>query len=297
MNEFLVSAFLAASLAAPAGPASEAPVLASAVPSAGAPEEQAVRSFRSGAASTLPVISRPTYVAYPYGYAAPVLKCAPLRACLIELEPGERIEKSILGDSERWTVNVSHGTATVVALKPLFCRLNTNLYLLTDRRIYELQLASPSCNDEDLHSETFNPRLESSRTVRFYYPDDLVRRWTSEEALAQDRTARAASARTPLAVPLDRINFDYDWSRRGRFPWTPRAVFDDGTRTYIHLPAAARRGEAPLLFLLRDNGATDLLNYTLAGDYYVADQVFDRAALVLGSGRSRRQLVIVNHSR
>src|SRR5262249_39977456 len=68
------------------------------------------------------------------------------------------------------------------------------------------------------------------------------------------------------------------------FPWVPQQVFDDGARTYIHLPREAAHKELPVLTVL-DGGKEVLVNYAVHGDYYVADRTFDRAALLLGDRR------------
>jgi hypothetical protein len=133
---------------------------------------------------------------------------------------------------------------------------------------------------------SYNPRLPYTALLRFYYPDQLVRRWAREEDAAARRAQREATGRTELgpAAVLAHLNFDYSWARDKGYAWTPAQVFDDGERTYIVVPPAARRGEAPALFALQADGTTALLNYRVEGDTYIADRVIERAVLMSGGG-------------
>jgi type IV secretion system protein TrbG len=274
---------------------------------------EVVREARAVAAGREPaVIEHGDVVLAPYGHQVPVLRCAPLRVCLIELEEGELVLNTVTGDTARWILDRAvagprAATALIVA-KPTACNLTTNLAITTDRRIYQVTLDARPCRSE----EGENPHEPFTRLLRFYYPDELVRTWASAEEArraAVDAAARAAAAEaqavTPLGargqgreaqdtgLPLAALHFGYRWTRSGKVPWTPAAVFDDGVHTYIRLPGSGVGQEAPVLFLIDRHGAAALLNYTIRGQYYVTDRVFERAALVLGSGRDQRRLEIV----
>ena len=54
--------------------------------------------------------------------------------------------------------------------------------------------------------------------------------------------------------PPEKINFNYKIEERsgffgGSYSWTPKMVFDDGTKTYIQMAATMSSGEAPALFV------------------------------------------------
>ena len=252
------------------------------------------------------------FVLVPYGHQVPVVRCAPLRVCLIELEEGELVLNTVTGDAARWILDRAvagpRAATTVIVAKPTACNLTTNLVVTTDRRIYQITLDARPCRSE----EGENPHEPFTRLLRFYYPDELVRTWASAEearraAAAAEARAAAAEARavTPLGaraadgreaqdggLPLAALHFNYRWTRSGRYPWAPAAVFDDQVHTYIRLPGSGVGQEAPVLFLIDRRGATALLNYSIRGQYYVTDRVFERAALVLGSGRDQQRLEI-----
>ena len=237
------------------------------------------------------------------GAREPLVTCAVLRACVIDLEPGEQLlgHAPIIGDAVRWRVGVAPsgpgGTATIVWVKPTDCDLATNLVLPTDRRVYHLALDSGPCGDASAARGRYVSR------VRFTYPDDSAR--ASEAArTAASGTASATAvalgddAGTLAGIPVDalRLNFAYDLHRDRRFPWTPARVFDDGGHTFIQLPPEADAYAAPALFELDDSGGKTLLNYVVRDGFYVTDRTFRRAVLSVGQGKQEQRLEIENRA-
>jgi len=236
-------------------------------------------------------------VTYPYGHAQPTLTCAPLRACVIELEAGEVVLSRIAGDTQRWEIAPAvagpDGRTPLIVVKPHDCGLTTNLVLSTTRgRIYDLTLDSPPCPAHGPRAPgPPNPEAPYTRHVRFYYPDDLVEGWT---AAPIDSPRTAAQTPPVVAASVETFNFSYHVDREKSFPWTPLAVFDDGAHCYIKLPASAAHTAAPALFLVASDGSKTLLNYALSGDTYITDRVFHRAVLVVGVGGREAALRLEN---
>src|SRR3989454_907684 len=222
------------------------------------------------------------FVTFPYGHAQPTLTCTVLRACVIELEPGEIVLSRISGDTERWEISPApagpDGRTLLIVVKPRDCDITTNLVLATDRRLYDLTLDSPPCK-----GRSTNPQHSYARHVRFYYPDETLARWALPAAPSPARVA-------PDVLSL---NFSYRVKKDRQFPWAPAQVFDDGARVYIKLPPEAQHAEAPVLFVLESDGSRILINYSVVGgDTYVTDRLFDRAVLVAGiDGKERRVLL------
>lgn len=226
---------------------------------------------------------------FPFGYERPTIRCPRLNACMIALEPGERLtDEPLAGDTERWIIDTSvmgsGEQSLLVIIKPVDCGLSTNLLVPTSRRVYEMSLASDRCSSRG------EPEVYTRR-VTFWYPDDMR---TAREEERERRVGAPDLAALNRAYRLDRGSW---WSAlRGRgYPWTPREVFDDGTRTFIVLPEQAGNDEMPILYAL-ENGEQQVLNYALRGDTIVADRVLRRAALVVGSGGAERRLEIENRS-
>ena len=248
----------------------------------------------SGRART---VRRGSYVLYPYGEVEPVLTCAPLRSCVIELEDGEEIISVIAGDTQRWMTQItatgSGGSTPLVAVKPTSDEITTNLVISTNRRIYDITLDAPPTEEAEQ-----NPSAAYTARLDFYYPEAYVqrqqrisqlqqrareRRARQEQARQQQRQARSRRS-TPLApgASLTDLNFNYSWDTEKDFPWEPQEVFDDGRHTYIKLPPSAQGGPIPLLFDISRAGKYEIINYTVRNGTFVTDRIFNRAALVIG---------------
>jgi type IV secretion system protein VirB9 len=241
----------------------------------------ATREYRAtGVART---VVQGSFLTVPYGHAQPTLTCTVLRACVIELQPGEIVLSRITGDTERWEIAPAiagiDGKTTLVVVKPRECDVTTNVVLATDRHLYDLTLDSPPCK-----GRSTNPQQPYVRHVRFYYPDETVTTWTKPNS-----PTTAARVGSDVAA----LNFGYAVKKDRKFPWTPAQVFDDGTRVYIKLPEQARSAEAPVLFVIEGDGGKTLINYSVVSpDTYVTDRLFDRAALVAGiDGKEQRVLI------
>jgi type IV secretion system protein VirB9 len=228
------------------------------------------------------IVVQGDFVTFPFGHAQPTLTCAVLRACVIELEPGELVLSRIAGDTERWEISPASagvdGKTPLIVVKPRDCDITTNVVLATDRRLYDLTLDSPPCK-----ARVTNPQQTYARHVRFYYPDETVATWSKPATEPPVRIAPDALA----------LNFHYEVKKDRQFPWLPDQVFDDGMRVYIKLPQDARSTVAPVLFVLEGDGAKTLVNYSfVGGDTYVTDRLFDRAELVAGiDGKERRAVI------
>jgi P-type conjugative transfer protein TrbG len=248
------------------------------------PVVAAAREYaKTGVART---IEQGAFETFPYGHAQPTVTCAPLRACVIELEAGESVLSKIAGDTQRWEIQLAlagtNGQTPLVVVKPHDCGLTTNLVLATTAgRIYDLTLDSPPCPHSGL-----NPHGIYVRHVRFYYPDALVESWAAPPV--------APTTGSPATANISALNFAYRITPERHVAWIPIAVFDDGAHCYIKLPPGASHREAPALFGLAENGSKILLNYNLVGDGYVTDRVFRSAVLVVGEGGHERTVRVDN---
>ncbi len=71
----------------------------------------------------------------------------------------------------------------------------------------------------------------------------------------------------------------------------PTRVLDDGVKTYIQMPLATQRTEAPVLVVNGPDGA-EMVNYRVKGDMYIVDRLFNRAALIVGVGKHAHKVEI-----
>ena len=235
-------------------------------------------------------------VIYPFGHAQPVVTTAPLRATILELQPGENVIGIIAGDGERFMIETTYmgpgGLTPVVVVKPAATDITTNLIITTDKRAYHMTLDSkPDVGDLYSGSAT-NPQTRYARHVKWYYPDDVVRELVSQERLlaaqrVEEQRERAIAERRVVrmsdGVGLDDLNFDYTVDADEDFPWVPQTIYDDGVHTYIKLPPAARTdGDLPVLFDLTKTDDLEVINYAFRNGFYITDRVVQHAAFVVG---------------
>jgi len=238
-------------------------------------------------------------VLYVFGQGMPVMVCAPLRVCAVELQPGEHLQSQPqIGDSRRWEITpVMSGSGLdqtpLLVVKPIEAGLETDLIIPTDRRTYVVRLIS-------------DPMRFISR-LAFQYPADDRAKWATfeaqqdaatrdAEAVAEQKRAQEDQAKDkqagvlPMAEDaLDNLYFDYKLS--GDPAYRPERVLDDGQHTYLIYPNDGRFRELPTLLMLV-NGKTELVNFRVDGTRYIVDRLFDKAILVVGVGKKQTRVTI-----
>lgn len=153
------------------------------------------------------------------------------------LDPNEQIENVALGDSAAWQVTPNR-RGDHLFIKPLQSGGTTNLTVITDARVYTFEL-----------SATYGPTADTPFTVRFLYPD-------AGPSIARDISPPQSEAG----------RYRLSGSRALR----PRAVSDDGMRTYIEWgPEQA----LPAVFALDDRRKEILLDGHMRDGRYVIDAV------------------------
>jgi type IV secretion system protein VirB9 len=231
-----------------------------------------------------PAVGRDGRVLYSYGAGLPTVVCAPLRVCMIELQSGEKlVGEPHIGDSVRWNLSPAmYGTGAsatpVIVLKPQGPGLDTNLLITTDRRAYYLRLLS-------------KPDDYVAR-VGFAYPDDddNERKW--QQQLAEQKDQQARSARIAELAPNAVESMFFNYRLKGNDSILPVRVFDDGRKTYIQISQTAKNREAPVLVVIGPDGKQEMVNYRVKDDMYIVDRLFDKAELILGSGKKARKVEI-----
>ncbi len=252
-------------------------------------QEAVQMSERWMAEHNQPTVGQDGRVLYTFGAGLPTMVCAPLRVCIIELQPGEKlVGEPHIGDSVRWNISPStfgsaDSSTAVIVLKPQSSGLDTNLLVTTDRRAYYLRLLS---KPEDYVAR-----------VAFAYPDDESKaaRWRSE--LATQKVEERKASTTDLAGgSVDSLNFEYRIKSKDEKS-KPVRVFDDGQKTYLQVSRDTQRREAPVLVIIGRDGKQEMVNYRVKNDMYVVDRLFDRAQLVLGTGKKAEKVEISREKR
>jgi type IV secretion system protein VirB9 len=227
-------------------------------------------------------------VVYLYGVGLPTIVCAPLRVCSLELQAGEHIlGEPQIGDSVRWEVSpaisgVDANAIPILVLKPKMTGLDTTMLILTDKRTYYIRLIS-------------KPEEFIARTA-FSYSDDEHVQWkvflAEQERLRSERVASSQVAVTATGA-IDKLYFDYTIKPgKGSARIVPDRVMDDGEKTYIQMPEVAMYRELPALVIQGPTGK-EMVNYRVKDNTYIVDRLFDRAALLMGSGRHQQIVKLV----
>jgi type IV secretion system protein VirB9 len=236
--------------------------------------------------SISPVAGADGRVVYNFGAGLPTVVCAPLRVCIVELQPGEKLEgEPQIGDSVRWNIAPAlYGngdqTTPIIVLKPQLAGLDTNLLITTDRRAYYLRLISKP--------------VDYVARVAFQYPlDQSPQKWQDQlaEQREKERQTKAHSDATAAMIAADKLNFEYKVTCKSQ-ELQPVRVFDDGSKTYIQMPGGMQNREAPVLLIIGNDGKGEMSNYRVKQQTYIVDRLFDRAQLILGAGKKAQKVEI-----
>lgn len=226
-------------------------------------------------------------VVYAYGGGLPIVVCAPLHVCILELEPGEKVlGEPHIGDSIRWEISPSVSgsgpdATPLIIIKPRIAGLDTTMVVPTDRRVYYVRLES-------------KPNEYVAR-VAFSYPEDTKQKW--QEYLAKQRETEQqekATAERVAELPntaLENMYWNYE-IKGGDLSTRPVHVVDDGAKTYIQMPVETIHRELPVLVVKGPNGS-EMVNYRVKDNMYIVDRLFDRAALLLGSGKHQTKVELI----
>lgn len=227
-----------------------------------------------------PLLSSDGKVIFAYGQSMPKLTCSPMRACDVEMEPGEKVNKVILGDGVNWqwdaAESVERGKVVQhVIIQPKDKDLETNSIITTDRRTYHIKLYSPTVEGAYINR------------MGFYYPSDLVSSWSDKMASSESAQQKEESLNVmSAAVAPGQLAFDYRIDGDAEFK--PLRIFNNGEQVFIAMPDALRNGENPAFILIDEDGKEMVVNYRRDVDsvtgsiHYVVDKLFAKGELRRG---------------
>lgn len=176
-----------------------------------------------------------------------------------------------MSDTDRWEVTgdvwvSDSGERQLIMIKPKALNLETNMMVVTNKRIYHFILYSTKSNYQPM--------------VRFRYP--------KEKEFITSRTKKV----TPSAIKTtyesdsgDFISHNYKvtvplFSRK--VDWIPQMVYDDGTHTYILLPEVVLQKEFPAVW----ENNNEILNYEIDPQMHnliIINKLVEKVTLRVGS--------------
>lgn len=158
-------------------------------------------------------------------------------ATYIGLEPGEKYLTHAFGDSAAYAFTKS---ANHIFIKPIAEKANTNLIIVTDRRVYKFRLQFMENRNNALYELNFN------------YPDTKEK--ISKEEIAKQKLKNAFS------VSPGANNFQYFMS--GDTDIAPVNAWDNGQFTYFKF---APNQDLPAIYMVDESGNESMLNGTMRG--------------------------------
>lgn len=184
---------------------------------------------------------------------------------LILFEPGEEIlETPYVSEPDVWRFSRGIGLKNGVPqhhllVKPDYSNLNSTLVVVTDRRVYQMELVSTKT--------TYMP------TVQWLYPQTIAdgetwKQYQEEKLFTEEGNVRR-----------DQVSFDYKM-RHSVFKiptWLPTQVYDDGQRTYIILNDKSLLTEYPAVF----NEKNEIINYRVKDNIIIIDNLIEKVTLNL----------------
>jgi type IV secretion system protein VirB9 len=239
-----------------------------------------VRDFAGAKNAVPPTPGQNGAVTYNFGDHIPKIICRMNRVTDISLQAGEHVTGVHMGDTVRWQIAPSKSgfaeTETIhVIVKPLVPDISTNLVIMTDRRTYNLDLVAST--------------TEFIPAVRFAYPDDTMASWGVFLKEHQARTKEdGITLPGTYKMSPDDLYFGYKILKGSSYEWAPIRIFDDGTKTYIEMPAKYKSLEAPVVMFF-EGKQKKIVNYRVKDRFYIVDRIMSgKAALIVG----QKQVVI-----
>lgn len=238
----------------------------------------------------------------------------------------ESILSVAAGDTSQWDLTPTK-TRKHLFIKPKYEGLETSMTIITDKRIYQISLRSTGENMKWYQRVSWQYReemlLEMDALLNSGNASSIVPLNQGAPALpglARPTSATPANMVTPTGggnvVPFtppvsglpgpsaglpgasapsfvdtgnpsglqaDNLRFNYDVV--GDAPFKPVMAFDDGKFTYLKMPPNLQ--ELPALFAVIDGSDYSLVNYTVKGDYMVAQRLLEVGVLKLGKAEVR----------
>lgn len=182
----------------------------------------------------------------------------------IEFEAGERFVGLGAGDLRGLSFSAQRNH---LFIKPRATDVDTNITVLTDRRVYHFDYITVAHAPDASHADVLY-------ALRFLYPPPPAPRAAAAPARGTglvDSLLGASAAQRPR-------NDDYWYC--GARQLQPLAAWDDGVQTHLRF---SRHQDMPALFLKNEDGSESLLNFHVDHDEVVVHRVVQRLILRRGA--------------
>lgn len=161
----------------------------------------------------------------------------------------EVIEHVSPGDSIAWQFYLKKNH---LFLQPVEDQADTNLSVLTNKRMYNFELKAGEAQSSSDTSLSF--------VVQFRYPEEELKK----KMAGNTQSKKKARSRVQSGLNPETLNFSY--SMRGNTQIAPNKVFDDGKFTYFQFENNVK---TPAIFMVDADKKESLVNYHVKGPYIV----------------------------
>jgi|TARA_R110002110_G_C13470277_1_gene720484 type IV secretion system protein VirB9 len=174
----------------------------------------------------------------------------------IEFHPNEIILDVTSGDSLAWQWEKAAGRDNILFIKPMLDVSDTNMKVITNKRIYEFRLVA---NHKNINHEDITYKL------KFQYPREQV-------AIAKTHEiSHAQSPQTVIAKASDPTLWNFKYSYSGNNRVAPVQVFDNQKDfTYFRFKDTS---SIPAIYAVESNRKEQIVNYRIEGEYVVVEKV------------------------
>lgn len=168
----------------------------------------------------------------------------------IEFDDDETVSTISMGNPSLW---LFEHLGNRLFLKPIGDKPDTNMTVITNKKIYQFELTAKEAKGIDDKDLIF--------VVKFVYPDE------KDKNILQ--FPKMPISDEPDMRNLSIYNFNYELT--GEPSIAPIKVFDNGEFTYFQF--ARRGGDLPAIFSVDSSGFESLVNFRAAGDYLIVERV------------------------
>lgn len=190
----------------------------------------------------------------------------------VQFGPNEVIKDVAIGDQQAWDI-VSRGSHMFV--KPKAQKADTNVTVVTDRRVYHFALVVEANNMHDTNAWRSKNLVFS---LSFRYPEDDAAR-----AVGQAKAAASKAQQKDLMgrlVDAKKRDENSDYWVAGSEEISPTAARDDGR--FIYLTFSHNR-DMPAVYSVDNDGNESLINTSVEGNEIIVQRMVRKLTLRKGS--------------
>ncbi len=187
---------------------------------------------------------------------------------IIQLEPGEEmLETPYLSEPDVWRISRGMGIVDgqptqYLMLKPDYSGLNSTLVIITNRRIYQLEISSYKDHYMPYVKWIYRRQVEDSAS------------WLKHQMeLFNEHQKQKEEGKKQFIIH----NYKMTLSSR-KITWKPTAVYDDGQKTYFVLDRKTLNTKLPAIF----NDSREIINYEVKDNVLIVNQLIEKVTLRLG---------------